>query len=59
MKNIKSIESLSEHNYKLSNSVKNLLDIDQLETNDLDTIFTLTGIIDSFLTNNDKKNFIT
>ena len=55
MKNIKSIESLSEHNYKLSNSVKNLLDIDQLETNDLDTIFTLTEIIDSFLTNNDKK----
>ena len=55
MKNIKSIECLSEHNYKLSNSVKNLLDIDQLETNDLDTIFTLTGIIDSFLTNNDKK----
>ena len=56
MKNLKNIESLIEHNYNLSDSVKNLLDIDQLELSDLDTIFTLTEIIDSFLINNDKKS---
>ena len=56
MKNLKNIESLIEHNYNLSDSVKNLLDIDQLELSDLDTIFTLAEIIDSFLINNDKKS---
>ncbi len=56
MKNLKSIESIVEHNYKLSHSVKNLLDIDQLEFNDLETIFSLSEIIDSFLLNNEKKS---
>ena len=56
MKNLKSIESLAEYDYKLSDSIKNLLDIDQLELNDLDTIFSLTKIIDSFLIKNDKKS---
>ncbi len=56
MKNPKSIESIVENNYQLSPSINNLLDIDQLDLTDLDTIFTLSEIIDSFLVKNEKKS---
>jgi len=56
MNDLQGIESLKNYNYKLSDSIKNLLDIDQLTKTDIETIFSITKIIDSFLVNKNKKS---